>query len=313
MHRGTRHGKVTPLARCVILPVVRCAPMEKGKATASYISALCIYGTIGWVLAYVDLPSEVVVLCRGVLGTAFILLFILVTKRGFDTAATRANLGWLALSGVCLGLNWVFLFAAYRATTVAVASLCNYMAPVIVIIMAPLILGEKRSAKKAACAAVAVLGMVLVSGVLAGGAQGVAAEGIGLGLAAAAGFAVMVVCNKKMGPVPVFEKAALQLAFATLAALPFVIAGNWGQELSPDAVSVGLVVLLGLLHTGVAYCLYFGALGVLSAQSIAVLGYIEPAVSVLVSAFILGEPLSVAGWVGAALIIGAAAVSELVE
>lgn len=287
--------------------------MEKGKATASYVSALCIYGTIGWVLAYVNLPSEVVVLCRGVLGTAFIALFVLVVKRRFDVAAVRANLGWLALSGVCLGLNWVFLFAAYRATTVAVASLCNYMAPVILIIVAPLILGEKRNAKKVACAVVAVLGMVLVSGVLTGGAQGVTAEGVGLGLAAAVGFAVMVICNKKMGPVPVREKAATQLAFATLAALPFVVVGNWGQELAPDVVSIGLVLLLGLVHTGVAYCLYFGALGVLSAQSIAVLGYIEPVVSVLVSAFILGEPLSAFGWIGAALIIGAAATSELVE
>ncbi len=287
--------------------------MDKRRATASYVSALCIYGTIGWVLAYVNLPTEVVVLCRGALGTAFILLFTLMAKRSFDAAAAKANLGWLALSGISLGLNWVLLFAAYRATTVAVASLCNYMAPVILIVIAPFVLGEKRSTKKVLCAAVAVLGMVLVSGVLTGGAQGVTAEGVGLALAAALGFTMMVVCNKKMGDVPVYEKASVQLAFATLAALPFVAVGSWGQTLAPDALSVVLVLMLGIVHTGFAYCLYFGALGKLSAQSIAVLGYIEPAVSVLVSAFILGEPLAAAGWIGAALIIGAAAVSEIVE
>ena len=274
---------------------------------------MCIYGTIGWALAFINLPTEVVVLCRGALGTMFILLFALIAKRTFDTTAVRANLGWLALSGVSLGLNWVLLFAAYRATTVAVASLCNYMAPIILIVIAPFVLGEKRSMKKIACAAIAVMGMVLVSGVLTGGAQGVTAEGVLLALGAALGFTMMVICNKKMGDVPVYEKASAQLAFATLAALPFVIVGNWGQTLSPDALSIALVVMLGVIHTGFAYCLYFGALGHLSAQSIAVLGYIEPAVSVLVSAFILGEPLSAAGWIGAALIIGAAATSEIVE
>ena len=287
--------------------------MEKGKATASFVSALCIYGTIGWALAYIDLPSEVVVACRGAIGTAFILIMLLVLRRRFDWQAVRADFVWLAAGGVSLGLNWVLLFASMRATTVAVAVLCNYMAPIILILVAPLILGERRNFKKAACALVAVGGMVMVSGFLEGGSEGVTAEGLALGLGAAVFAATLVLSNKKLGAVPVLERSAVQLAFATLAALPFVIVNNIGQPLAPDTLSISLVVLLGIVHTGAAYCLYFGGLSGLSAQTAAVLGYVEPAVSVLVSTLILHEPLSITGWLGAALIIGAAVLSEIID
>ena len=283
------------------------------QATLSYVSALVIYGTVGWPLAYINLPSEVVVLFRGILGTITILAVIAVTRRSFDLAAVKANLGWLAASGICLGLNWVFLFAAYRTISVAVASLLNYMAPVLLILVAPVLLGEPRSKKKIVCAAVAVLGMVLVSGVIEGGAEGVTFEGIALSLAAALGFAGMVLCNKKMGKMPLYEKASMQLAFSMVATLPFVLVNNWGATFHPDVLSIGLVVMLGVVHTGFAYCLYFRGLGVLPAQTIAVLGYVEPAVSVLVSTLILQQPLSLLGWLGAFLILGAATASEVVE
>ena len=287
--------------------------MEKGKATASFVSSLCIYGTIGWALAYINLPSEVVVLCRGTIGTAFIAAMLLLVKHRTDWPAIRRNLKWLAAGGVCLGLNWVLLFASYRAATVAVASLCNYMFPIILILVAPFVLKEKRSLRKAVCALIAVIGMVMVSGVLGGGSEGVTAEGIALGLGAAAFAAVMVICNKKLVDVPMLERSVIQLAFATLAALPFVVVNNFDQTLAPDALSIGLIALLGVVHTGIAYCLYFGGLAGLSAQTAAVLGYIEPAVSVLVSTLILQEPLSLVGWVGAFLILAAAILSEIIE
>ena len=284
-----------------------------GKSAALLVSALCIYGTIGWALAYINLPSEVVVLCRGFIGSAFIVAVALVTKRRVDVPAIRREFKWLAAGGISLGLNWVMLFAAYRATTVSVAILCNYMAPIMLVVAAPLILGEKRSPKKGVCALVAAFGMTMVAGVFEGGAEGVTAEGIALGLAAAVFGAALVVFNKKLGDVPVFERSATQLAFAALVALPFVVVNNFGHQLAPDTLTVVLVVLLGVVHTGVAYCLYFSGLAGLSAQTVGVLGYVEPAVSVLVSTLILHEPLSLFGWVGAAIIIASAAIGEVVD
>ena len=284
----------------------------EARATIAYVSSLCIYGTIGWVLSFINLPSEVVVLCRGLLGSLFLAVIVFAVRRRFDAALVRSKLVLLVVSGLCLGLNWVFLFEAYRVTTVAVASLCNYMAPIILVLLAPL-LGERLSARRLACVAVAFIGMILVSGVVEGGAEGVNAWGVTLGLLAAIGFVGVVVCNRKLTEVPVYDKALVQLCAATVAALPFVVVGNWGVALQPDAVSIALVVMLGVVHTGFAYCLWFSALGALKVQSIAVLGYIEPVVSVLCSVFLLGQPLSALGWLGAACILGAAAASELLE
>ena len=284
----------------------------EARATIAYVSSLCIYGTIGWVLSFINLPSEVVVLCRGLLGSLFLAVIVFAVRRRFDAALVRSKLVLLVVSGLCLGLNWVFLFEAYRVTTVAVASLCNYMAPIILVLLAPL-LGERLSARRLACVAVAFIGMILVSGVVEGGAEGVNAWGVTLGLLAAIGFVGVVVCNRKLTEVPVYDKALVQLCAATVAALPFVVVGNWGVALQPDAASIALVVMLGVVHTGFAYCLWFSALGALKVQSIAVLGYIEPVVSVLCSVFLLGQPLSALGWLGAACILGAAAASELLE
>ena len=285
-------------------------------ATLSYAAAVAIFGTIGWPYAYIALPSEIVVLVRALIAAAFIAVILLVAKRRFDTAAVRANARWLVLSGLFLGINWVLLFAAMRATTVAVASLCNYMAPVILIVVAPIVLHEKRSFRKLACAVVAVVGMMLVAGLFSGGSEGVTAEGVALGLGAAVAFAAMVLCNKKIAPMPVYERAIIQLLIGSAVALVVVVANgaeNMAAIAAVDVRSVVLLIVVGLVHTGLAYFLYFTGMGELSAQSVGVLGYIEPALAVIVSAAILLQPLSVAGWVGAILVIGAAIASEVVE
>lgn len=103
--------------------------MSERRGAACFVGALCLYGTVGWVLSCIDMPSDVVVLCRGAIGCAFVAAVLLASRRGVDWAAVRANVPWLCVGGLSLGLNWVLLFAAYRATTVAVATLCNYMAP----------------------------------------------------------------------------------------------------------------------------------------------------------------------------------------
>lgn len=282
-------------------------------AKGKYIASVIIYGTIGMVLRFISFPSEVVVLCRGALGSLLVLLYILIRKTPPDRRAIRKNLGWLILSGAGLGINWVFLFAAYRKTTVAVASLCNYTAPMIVLLLSPLLYKDRLTARKKLCVAASFAGIVLVSGVLTGRPEDLNLPGIALGLAAALGFVAIILCNRKLRDISAYDKAIVQLFFAAVTVLPYVLIANRGVHITLDTRSVLLTLMLCVLHTGVAYCLYFGALGEIPVQSIAVWGYMEPVVSVLCSTLILGEPLSAAGWIGAALIVGAAVVSELPE
>ena len=280
-----------------------------GRERAKYILAVALYGTIGMFLRYVHLPSELVAMCRGAIGSLFILAVLRVRRLRPDREAIRRNLKPLLISGVCLGLNWIFLFEAYIETTVAIASLCNYMAPLIVILLAPPILRERLDRRKLPCVAAAMLGIVLVSGVIGG--SGANLPGVLLGLAAAFCFVIIVLCNRKMTGLAALDKSVVQLALSALTILPYFLLHNRGQALQADARSIGIVLMLGVLHTGFAYCLYFSGMATLPVQTVALLGYLEPVISVLCSAFFLGEPMTWMGWAGAALIIGAAAVSEL--
>lgn len=275
---------------------------------AKYITAVVIYGTIGAFLRYVSLPSDVVALCRGAIGSAFILLYMKFRRINMDLAAVRRNLRWLILSGVFLGLNWVFLFAAYTLTTVAVASLCNYMAPMILILVSPALLREPLDRRKLPCVAAAFVGIVLISGVLGGSVGN--PSGILTGFAAAACFVALVICNRKIQGITAFDKSVIQLAVSALTILPWSWIHAQGTILHLDARSALIVLLLGVVHTGAAYCLYFSGLGSLPVQTIAVLGYLEPVVSVLCSAFFLREPMNASGWIGAFLILSAAVTSE---
>ena len=201
---------------------------------SKYIAAVTLYGTIGLLLHYITLPSEIVVLCRGVIGTLTILLVLFIQKKSFHPDTIRANLPILLLSGACLGLNWVFLFAAYRVTTVAVASLCNYMAPIIVIALSPLVFKERLTKKKLCCILTAFIGIILVSGVFQNGSGDLDLGGVGLGLTAALCFVGIVLCNKKSAGIDPLEKTAIQLAASAAVVLPYVLYNQWGDTLSVD-------------------------------------------------------------------------------
>ncbi len=285
--------------------------MDPAFERIKYIAAVVLYGTIGMFLRFVSLPSELTAMCRGILGAAFIFLYLRVRGRRLDREAVRRNLRWLLPGGVALGLNWIFLFAAYMQTTVAVASLCNYLAPLIVVLIAPLVLRERLDRRKLPCAAAAFLGIVLVSGVWSGSVGSPA--GILSGLAAALCFVGVVLCNRKLRDIPALDRSAVQLAVSALTILPYVLVRSRGGLPLPDVRSMLIVLMLGVVHTGAAYCLYFSGMGSLPVQTVAILGYLEPTASVLCSAFFLRERLGPAGWAGAILIIGAAVVSETLK
>lgn len=284
------------------------------KDSLKYVFAIILYGTIGMFLRFIRLPSELVVLCRGTLGSLVIYLFVRLRGQRMDKAAIRSNLKYLLVSGICLGLNWIFLFAAYIHTTVAIASLCNYLAPVIVVVLAPFLFRDKLDWKKIVCVFTAVVGVVFISGIFDGGlGAGMNSFGILFALLAALCFVGIILCNRKIDGVSAFDKAIVQLAVSALTVLPYVLIKNWGVSLSFDLTSVLLTLMLGLIHTGFAYCLYFDTLGRLPVHSVAVLGYIEPVVAVLCSVFLLHEGMRLLGWIGAALIIGSAVSSELIK
>ncbi len=285
---------------------------ENAKPLRMLIASMVIFGTVGIVRRWIPLPSAAIAAARGIVGALILLLLCAVRRRRLSGEGIRRNLVLLLVSGAAMGANWIALFEAYRFTTVAAATLCYYMAPIIVILLSPLVLREKLTARQGACAAAALLGMVLVSGVVGGGTAG-SIRGALLGLLAAALYAAVVLMNKRMRPMPGVDRAIVQLLTAGVVVLPYALFTGAGGGAPLRLRAVVPLAVICVVHTGLAYALYFGCVDRLRAHTLALLSYIDPVVAVLLSALLLHEPLTVLTVLGAMLILGAAALGELPE
>ena len=273
---------------------------------------MLIFGTVGIFSKHVPLPSGTVALARSVIGLLFLVALMLITRKPPSRTAIRKNLSLLIASGMCLGLNWLLFFAACRETTVPTATLAYYLAPAFMVLGSFVFYKEKISLLRIGAVALALLGMLFASGVIEGGAEGVTPLGILLGCIAAVIYAAIVLMNKKMKDIGSFDKTAVQFAVASLMLAPYTLIVEKPSALSVDLKCLLLLLLIGILHTGVAYALYFGSIGKLSAVSVGMLGYIDPVVSIAVSVAIFSEPITPLAILGAVLIIGASAASEVI-
>ena len=282
--------------------------MNKASDTLKYLLSVVIYGTIGFFLHFINCSSEFVVLCRGVFGSLFILIVLFLKKEKINLKAIKNNILLLVVSGACLGFNWVFLFAGYRHA-VALTSLCNYFAPILIIIISALFLNEKPNKKQLLCVIAAFIGIIFVSGVFdeKGSIDLIC---IIYGLLACLGFVGLVLCNRRLKNIKPLEKTVSQLLVSACVVLPYVAINNSFPH-NLDISSILLLIMMGFVHTGLAYILYFSTISVLPVQTVAILGYVEPVLSVLIGALVFNEHMSIFGIVGAVLIIGSAICNEI--
>lgn len=273
---------------------------------------MILFGTIGIFRRYIPLPSDALAFGRGIAGGVFLLLFLKMKGRHFAAGnIRRRDFFLLMLTGALIGFNWILLFEAYSYTTVAAATLCYYMQPVIVILLTPVLLKEKITGRQILCVIFSVTGMVLVSGVfgdIAGNAGN--ARGILPALGAAVLYATVVLLNKQIRGIPAFEKTIIQLLSAGIALLPYMAAKGSLRSYPLTPVQLVLFLIVCVVHTGIAYTLYFGAIEKLPAKTCALFSYIDPVTAVLLSAVFLREPMTLYAAAGAVLIIGSALYSE---
>jgi len=281
-------------------------------AKLKILTAMFFYGTIGIFVKYVDLPSSVISLARAVIGLAFMLALTFVTKKKLRREAIAKNKWRLLYSGFCVGANWVLLFEAYRYTTVATATLCYYLAPVVTTLGAPFVLKEKLTPRRFACVLAALLGMVLVSGVLNGSAAGPENwKGVVLGLAAAVLYGTAVLNNKLLTDIDSTEISVSQLVVAGAILLPYTLLTVDAGSLHFGGLVIPILLILGIVHTGIAYNMVFSAIPHVKAQTMALYSYLDPVVAVILSALVLKEPLTWQQLVGGSLILGFTLLNEL--
>ncbi|MBE5780333.1 MAG: DMT family transporter [Clostridiales bacterium] len=286
--------------------------MNSTKNKLYLILSMVIFGTIGMFRKFIPLPSGMLAMARGFIGTASLLAIVYLRGSRLNAKVIKANALKLCLSGALIGFNWILLFEAYRYTTVATATLCYYMAPIFVFLASPFLFREKLGMKKVLCIAVALVGMVLVSGILEadfGGSN--ASLGILMGLGAALLYASVIVMNKRIVGVNAYDKTIVQLFSAAVVVLPYTLLMEDVASVTLDGTGIIMLLVVGVIHTGITYALYFGSIDSLSTQTVALCSYIDPVVAIFISAFVLMEDIGPMGIIGAVLVLGSTMLSEL--
>lgn len=281
------------------------------EARAGMLISMVVFGTIGIFVKNIPLSSGEIALFRAVIAAAAICLFQLIRGKRITIPKEKKMLFLLAFSGLSVGFNWVLLFEAYRYTTVSIATLSYYFAPVIVMVLSPVLFRERITKFQIFCFAMATVGLFMIIGAQNGESGSNHLIGVLLGLGAAVFYACVMTCNKLIVDIPGIERTFFQFvsAIAVMTVYVAVTTGiNIGQMHVPGAVNL---LVVGLFHTGFTYCLYFSSIKNLRGQEIAILSYVDPLVAIIVSVALLHEPIGMVQIAGGLMLLGFTLLYEL--
>lgn len=267
------------------------------------ITSMTIFGTLGLFVRNIPVSSGELALYRAILAALLIAVFLILTKQKIPFSKIKKEVPLLLASGVAMGINWILLFEAYKYTTVSVATLSYYFAPVIVTVVCPILFREKLTVKQIVCFVMSTLGLVMITGIgeLGGGKDFV---GILFGLGAAVFYAAVILLNKFIKNVEGIHRTFLQFLSAIVILIPYVMMTSGVTLGNLNGFGWVNLLIVGLIHTGVTYCMYFSSLKELPGQKAAILSYIDPFVAVIISVTILGETMTLWQVIGGILILG---------
>lgn len=147
------------------------------------------------------------------------------------------------------------------------------------------------------------LGLVLITGIgdVGGGNDFI---GILFGLGATVFYATVILLNKFIKNVEGIHRTFLQFLSAIFTLIPYVLMTSGITLRTLNSIGWLNLLIVGLIHTGVTYCMYFSSLKELPGQKAAILSYIDPLVAVLISVTILDETMSLWQAIGGIMILG---------
>ncbi|MPM82236.1 hypothetical protein SDC9_129297 [bioreactor metagenome] len=282
------------------------------KEKIYFLISMIIFGAVGVFAKYITMPSAAIALCLSLIGTVFLLVLFKCTNKKVEWSKVKKNIAPLFIASITLSGNWIFLFEAYKETTIANAALSYYFAPVLVILFSPVVLKERLSRKKLVCISVAFLGLFLILQNSNGSTTGNHLLGITYGLIAAGFYAGLTLVNKFIQDLDGLSNTLLQLSFAVVILFQFVLFTNELNYFSLTSDNVLLMLMMGILHGGIGFYLFFVGMNTLKGQSIAILSYVDPLTSLLISVLFVGEKMSLQQLFGTVLLLGAIWIGDAV-
>ena len=297
---------------------------KKNKARLQLITSMAIFGTLAVFVRNISVSSGELALYRAILAAILIGGYLLISHKNRNSSAdtstkdpnllfgicTKKELFLLLFSGMAMGFNWILLFEAYKYTSVSAATLSYYFAPIIVTVVCPFLFHEKLTKKQILCFVMSTLGVFLITGIPDFQNMGRDTIGILFGLSAAVFYATVILLNKFIKNVAGIHRTFLQFLAAIITLIPYVACTGGFHLNTLDTKGWINLLIVGLIHTGITYCLYFSSLKELPGQEAAILSYVDPLMAVVISVTILGENISLPQIIGGILILGFAIWNE---
>lgn len=272
---------------------------------------MTVFGTLALFVKNISLPPGEIALFRALIASVAIIFYKALTAEKLLFSQIKKDLPILFLSGAAMAFNWIFLFKAYHHTTVSIATLSYYFAPIIVMIASPILFKEKLSRKQIICFIMATIGLVMIIGVSSTNQSHDNFIGISFGLAAAVLYATVILLNKHIKSVTGIDRTLIQFFAAIIILLPYIYLTAGIHITSLDRWGLFNLLFLGTVHTGITYCLYFSSLKDLKGQEAAIFSYIDPLVAIIISVVILNESMSPVQILGGLMILGFTLFNEL--
>ena len=283
----------------------------KKLAKCNMILSMSAFGTLSIFVRNIPLASGELALYRAILAIILVAGFLTITKNPLPVKDIKKEILLLLFSGAAMAVNWILLFEAYKYTTVSMATLSYYFAPIIVIIACPILFKEKMTKKGLLCFVMSTLGVVLIIGVSGFGQSGTDLIGICFGLGAACFYATVILINKFIKNVSGLHRTLMQFLAAIITLTPYVIATSGFHIAELDSFALLNLAIVGLVHTGITYCMYFSALKELSGQEASILSYIDPVLAVIISVLFFHESMTLLQVIGGLLVLGFSLYNEL--
>ena len=280
------------------------------KSRLQLVISMSIFGTLAIFVRNISVSSGELALYRAIMAAALISSYLFFSKNKINLSAIKKELPLLLFSGMAMGFNWILLFEAYKYTSVSAATLSYYFAPIIVTVVCPFLFHEKLTKKQILCFAMSTLGVFMITGIPDFQNMGRDTIGILFGLSAAVFYATVILLNKFIKNVAGIHRTLLQFFAAILTLIPYVACTSGFHLNTLDTKGWINLLIVGLIHTGITYCLYFSSLKELPGQEAAILSYVDPLMAVIISVAILGESISLFQVVGGILILGFAIWNE---
>lgn len=276
---------------------------DEMKGTAAVFAAAAGYGTLA-ILVKLALAAGAdiwpLVAWRFVIGAGLLWVYVLATRRPLPPAG---RLRGLSLLGALYAADALAYLVGLQWVPAATASLVFFTYPAVVVLLGALLLGERLTLRRATALALTVGGCALTAGA---GLHGGEPRGLALILLAVAFIAIFVVASHPiMRDLPALSSSATTLAVTAglSVAAAFAVGGADGMTLGGGTRAAVLTGLVGLLATALPVTLFLVAIKRIGPGKAAIYSTVEPAVTVLLAAWLLAEPLSAWQLLGGALIL----------